>query len=180
MLSEKEKEELLSIARKTLEVYLTERKIPSIETKSENLKQSGGAFVTLHENEALRGCIGVFEAPEPLYQNVQRMAVAAATEDPRFFPVTFEELSGIDIEISVLSPRKPIKDINEIIVGKHGIWVSRGINRGVLLPQVATEQKWNREEFLSHTCMKAGLDQDTWKGGNLNIEIFSAEVFGEK
>lgn len=180
MLSEKEKEELLKIARNTLEIYLKEKRVPQFDVCYEKLLDSGGAFVTLHEGDQLRGCIGLFEAPDPLYQVVQKMAMAAATEDPRFNPVHLSELGQINIEISVLSPRKSIAHLSEIQVGTHGLCVARGFRKGVLLPQVATENHWNREEFLSHTCLKAGLPADAWEKGDLKIEIFCAEVFGEE
>lgn len=180
MLSEKEKEELLKIARRTLESYLKDRSMPSFDSLSENLLTPQGAFVSLHKEDDLRGCIGRFESPDALFKTVQIMAIAAATEDPRFHSVMSEELSEIDIEISALSPRQQVASLDEIEVGKHGIQISKGINRGVLLPQVAVDQKWNREEFLTHTCIKAGLPPDAWTQEDIKIEIFSAEVFSEK
>lgn len=180
MLSEKEKEELLQIARKTLETCLSERKIPDLKPASAKLTEPGGAFVTLHKEGRLRGCIGRFEAPDPLYQTVQKMAVAAATEDPRFPPVQSAEIDGLHIEISALSPRRRIGDINEIKVGEHGLSVEKGFNRGCLLPQVAVEENWSREEFISYTCLKAGLPPDSWKTEGIKIEVFGAEVFGER
>ncbi|MBI2338839.1 MAG: AmmeMemoRadiSam system protein A [Deltaproteobacteria bacterium] len=180
MLSEKEKDEFLQVARKTLEGYLSEGEMPDLRPAGGALTEPGGAFVTLHHRDGrLRGCIGRFEAPDPLYKTVQLMAVAAATEDPRFPPVQSAELSNLHIEISALSPRRPIEDVGEIIVGKHGLSVEKEFNRGCLLPQVATEENWTREEFLSHTCLKAGLPPDSWKKGGMKIEVFEAEVFGE-
>lgn len=180
MLSEKEKEELLSIARRTLELYLRGHKGPYIEPDHSSLKQPRGAFVTLHHHMELRGCIGNMVATHPLYQTVQRMAIAAATEDPRFDPVKPDELSDIIIEISVLTPPFSIKTIQEIQIGSHGLIVTKGGRRGVLLPQVATENNWTPEEFLQHTCQKGGLAPDEWKKGGLQIEAFLAEVFGER
>ena len=180
MVSGKEKEELLIISRRTLEAYLTEGFVPNFDVCSGDLCRPGGAFVTLHENGNLRGCIGLFDTPLPLYVTVQKMAIAAATEDPRFSPLHPMELDGIEIEISVLSARSPIKHFSEIMVGTHGICVSKGYARGVLLPQVAVEQRWNREEFLSHTCLKAGLPAQAWEEGSVQIETFTADVFREK
>ena len=180
MLSEKEKEELLSIARRMLETSLSGEKTPDPKPSSKNLNQPGGAFVTLHKGSHLRGCIGRFGGADPLYHTVGRMALAAATEDPRFPPVLASELKDLRIEISVLSPRQKIGDIREIEVGRHGLCVAKGFLHGVLLPQVATEENWSREEFLSYTCLKAGLPPDSWKKGETKIEVFEAEVFGEK
>lgn len=177
-LSEAERKELLEAARRTLEVYLNDRHTPSIETSSEALLERRGAFVTLHKESQLRGCIGTFEETEPLIDTVQRMAVAAATTDPRFPPVKAEELSSLAIEISALTPLRRASP-EEIEVGVHGIYMTRGFQRGVLLPQVATENRWDRETFLEHTCLKAGLPTNAWKEADTQIEIFSAEVFGE-
>ena len=172
---------LLKIARDTIESYAQGGgKPPLPSSPSSELEARQGAFVTLHQRGRLRGCIGTFLGEGPLVQTVQNMAVAAGWEDPRFGQLSEDELSGIDIEISVLSPLREIKDISEIEVGKHGIYITKGINRGVLLPQVAVEQGWDRDTFLSHTCIKAGLPPETWKGQDLKIEVFSAEVFGEK
>lgn len=180
MLSEKEKESLLKLARKTLEEGIKGEKVLPFFCLSGEMGQPGGAFVTLHKNGQLRGCIGRFNSPDPLYQTVQKMALAAATEDPRFPPVEPFELADLHIEISVLSPRKKINDIREIEVGRHGLSVAKGSCRGVLLPQVAVEENWSREEFLSYTCLKAGLKPDAWRKGDLEIETFTAEVFGER
>jgi AmmeMemoRadiSam system protein A len=139
-----------------------------------------GAFVTLHKKGHRRGCIGNMVGRGPLIETIQEMAISSSTQDPRFHRVTIEEMEEIDIEISVLSPMRRIKDVDEIEVGKHGIIMRRGMYQGVLLPQVATEYGWNRETFLENTCYKAGLPGDAWKDPATVIEIFSAEVFGEK
>lgn len=180
MVSGKEKEELLMIARTTLEAYLKDGFLPHFDTRSGEICRPGGAFVTLHEKGRLRGCIGLFDTPLPLYVTVQKMAIAAATEDPRFEPMHPSEMAGIDIEISVLSARTPVKNFSEIIVGTHGLCVAQGRARGVLLPQVATEQHWSREEFLSHTCEKAGLSPNAWENGGVTVETFTADVFSER
>lgn len=173
---------LLEIARKTLESFVRTGKTPDISVDDPLLKNKEGAFVTLHKQGALRGCIGSIIGDRPLHQTVRDMAVAAASEDPRFRPVTPDELKDIDIEISVLSVPRVIKSADEIVLGKHGVIVSRGFrNRGLFLPQVAVETGWSKEMFLSELCsQKAGLPPDAWKDPNTRLEIFSAEVFGEK
>lgn len=178
-LSQADREELLRIARRTLEVFLESGKTPSIETESDHLLEARGAFVTLHKGAQLRGCIGTFEASDPLLDIVQRMSVAAATKDPRFPTVLEDELSSIWFEISALTPLRQAR-ADEVEVGKHGVYVTRGFSRGVLLPQVATEHSWDRETFLEHTCLKAHLPADAWRDPETTIEIFSAEVFGEQ
>lgn len=175
-----EKSELLQIARHTLESYLRDRIFPSITLRSPKLQENAGVFVTLQKQGELCGCIGHMAADKPLYLAVQEMAIEAATGDPRFPSVTGHEVSEIEIEISVLSSFRVISDPSEIRIGEHGLVVSQGMHRGVLLPQVPVRQGWDREKFLSYTCMKAGLSFDSWRSGNLQIEIFSAEVFGEK
>jgi AmmeMemoRadiSam system protein A len=139
-----------------------------------------GAFVTLKVGGALRGCIGMLTAANPLLETVRQMAVASAFEDPRFPPLGREELPRIRIEISALSPLRRITDVGQIEIGTHGILMRRGYRSGLLLPQVATEQGWDRETFLRHTCRKAGLDGDAWKDPQTEIEIFSAIVFHEE
>lgn len=180
MLSDENQKELLQLARHTLEKYLAGRSTQEIKSENPALQQKTGAFVTLHNHGDLRGCIGYLISEDPLWQTVKRMAVAAATEDTRFDSVTLDELPEIDIEISVLTPFQKIKDLDEIEVGKHGLLITKGRNRGLLLPQVATENNWNREEFLAHTCLKAGLSPEDWMDPQAQIEIFSAQVFGEK
>ncbi len=178
-LGEEEKRELLYIARRSIEEYVRYGKIPDFEVKNERLKQKGGAFVTINKNKELRGCIGNFFSDKPLYKTVIEMAISAATQDPRFMPLSEAELDEIDLEISVLSPLEKIDDPSIIEVGKHGIYIVKGVYRGVLLPQVAIEHGWDRETFLEHTCLKAGLPKDAWKKG-VDIYVFTAQVFSEK
>ncbi len=180
MLSEKEKTTLLTLSRRTLEAHFHGKTILPFFCVSGELGQPRGAFVTLHKQGDLRGCIGRMESPAPLYQTIQQMTIAAAFEDPRFNPVEPDELNFLHIEISVLSPRTVLDDLSKIHVGQHGLSVSKGLNRGVLLPQVAYDHHWDSQTFLSQTCVKAGLPPDAWEKGGLRIEIFSAEVFGEK
>jgi AmmeMemoRadiSam system protein A len=138
----------------------------------------GGAFVTLHQRGDLRGCIGHVEATEPLGPVIVRCAVAACSADPRFPPVRAAELPHIDIELSLLGPLEPVIVIDEIDVGRHGLVVEMDRHRGLLLPQVATEWRWDRETFLTQTCVKAGLTRDAWKKG-ATLWRFEAEVFGD-
>jgi AmmeMemoRadiSam system protein A len=143
------------------------------------LGERRGAFVTLTRGGRLRGCIGFVTAQRPLLETVREAARAAAFHDPRFPPVRASELPEIRLEISVLEPPRPVSDLAEIQVGRHGLIVRRGPRSGLLLPQVAEEYGWDRETFLSHTCAKAGLPEDSWREAGTQLEIFGAEVFGE-
>jgi len=181
-LTKEEKQILLQIARQSIEGHLENKKIPEFENVSLALKQPQGAFVTLTRNHQLRGCIGrIIEEKQPLYQVVSQMAIAAAVDDNRFSPVSLKEMKDIDIEISVLSPMRKIKNpIQEIEIGKHGVIVQQGSRSGVFLPQVATENNWGLEELMGQLCQqKAGLSWDAWKGEDIDIYVFSAEVFSE-
>lgn len=179
-LSESDKRLLLELARNTIKARLMGLNQVDIVPESDVLREPRGAFVTLHKNGQLRGCIGYVEPIKPLYQAVIDMAIAAAFQDPRFPPLKMEEFNDISIEISAMSPLKKIKDISEVQVGVHGILIKRGFYQGLLLPQVATEQGWDRDTFLEHTCYKAGMGPDCWKHPDTEIYIFSAEVFSEE
>ncbi|MFH1208395.1 MAG: AmmeMemoRadiSam system protein B [Candidatus Omnitrophota bacterium] len=180
-MTSQEKEELLKIARTTVESYVQTGKAPEFSPASANLKKPLGAFVTLRENGQLRGCIGRFDPAGPLYLIVQQMAISAASQDPRFKPVNTNELGRLEYEISVLSPLRKIGTADEIELGKHGVQVSKGFHHGVFLPQVAIETGWSKEEFLGELCsQKAGLPRDCWKDPDVNLEVFTAEVFSEK
>jgi len=184
-LTESERNFLLEIARNSIRARLSKGPAPrptaeQIARAGAHLEEPRGCFVTLHRKKQLRGCIGTFSGEGPLWQNVRDMAVQAAFFDPRFSPLRESEIDEIDIEISVLTPLRPIKDVEEIKVGVHGIYITKGQYRGVLLPQVATEQGWDLKTFLEHTCLKAGLPTSAWKDPGATIEIFSADVFGEK
>jgi len=184
-LTQAEKQTLLKIARQSIENEFTKKQKSINEGEiSEQLKQYHGAFVTLNKDGQLRGCMGrIIEEKEPLYQVVAEMAKVAAFEDPRFYPVGKEEIEEIEIEISILSPMKKIIDpFKEIQVGEHGVMVSAlgGQKGGIFLPQVATENNWDLETFMNELCEhKAGLSRDAWKTGDIDIYVFSAEVFGE-
>lgn len=179
MLEESDRLELLKLARTTLETYLSSRTIPQYRTNRPALMAHAGAFVSLHCDGDLRGCIGQLVADQELYRVVQSCAISAATEDTRFRPLTYGELSETEIEISVLTPFRRITDIAEIEVGRHGLLLARGVHRGLLLPQVATQYNWDRETFLTQTCRKAGLPGNAWKDPTVAINIFEAQVFSE-
>lgn len=179
LLTKKEQKDLLKIARDTIVSYVTASTIPSVVPASKGLNLATGCFVTIKQHGQLRGCIGNFVSDQPLYRLVQEMAVSAATRDPRFYPMKPKDLDEFELEISVLSPLELISSVEEIQVGVHGIYLAKNSYRGVLLPQVATEYGWDRETFLKHTCLKAGLPENAWKK-DCEIYIFSALVFGEK
>ena len=181
ILSNQEKENLLHIARTTILEYLEKGKIPAIDKSliTKAMETKCGAFVTLHKNGELRGCIGRFVAEEPLYSIVQKMAVAAATEDSRFTVVKKDEVDEIDLEISVLTPLEKIESIDEIEMGRHGIYIKKGFTSGTFLPQVAVETGWTKEEFLGYCARnKARIGWEGWK--EADIYIFEALIFGEK
>lgn len=178
-LTEKEKEVLLDIVKKTIAGRLNNKNLPKISVDSKTLQEKRGAFVTLKKRGHLRGCIGYIKAVKPLWETVQEMAVAAAFHDPRFPSLKPEEFKDLSLEISVLSPLQRIDDINVIEVGKHGLYIVRGYNSGLLLPQVAIEYGWDRETFLKETCYKAGLPPQAWMDKETEIYIFSADYFGD-
>ena len=181
MLNEEQKKKMLKLARDSIIHYLKERKRLPVKEGDPILNREMGAFVTLHSHGQLRGCIGNLVGKGPFYLTVRDMAVEAATGDPRFRPVTLDEMNDIDIEISALSPMQKIDDPEKIEMGKHGVLVRRGFTSGVYLPQVATEAGWNREQFMNSLCgHKAGMSPDAWKKGECDIFIFTAEVFSEK
>ncbi len=171
---------LLKTARETLEKYLKDRKMPDFDAGSfpKTLNIHAGAFVTLKEHGSLRGCIGRFSSNLPLWRLISELSVSSATEDNRFEPVAASELNKLQIEISVLSPMRKISSPNEIILGKHGIYIKKGYYSGTFLPQVATETGWEVEEFLGHCARdKAGIGWDGWKTAELYT--YEAFVFGE-
>ncbi len=180
-LNEEEKQELLKISRQTLKTFIATNQTPGVEIEHEFLNTPLGAFVTLHKNGALHGCIGRFEPEEPLWQVVQQMTIAAATKDRRFTPVKPNELEAIEIEISVLSPRRRIFDPYNIEVGKHGVSLSRSNRHGVFLPHVATENNWDLNKFMSELCtQKIGLSSSCWQDPTTQIFVFTAQIFAEE
>lgn len=176
-LTEANQRTLLRIARRALDEHVREISAAAPIDVPQALKRPGGAFVTLHRAGELRGCIGHVEASDPLYQTVYECAVSAALHDPRFEPVTAEEVATLHIEISALSPLTGAAP-NDIQIGVHGIMVSLGARRGLLLPQVAAERNWDVARFLEQTCIKAGLAADAWQRG-ARIQTFTAQVFSE-
>ncbi len=181
ILDEKEQRKLLGLARQTIDLYLREEKRPKANYREPRLTRHAGAFVTLHEQGRLRGCIGYIEPVKPLYEAIIDMAINAATRDHRFPRVQHKELDGIEIEISVLSPKKKINDPEqEIKLGEHGVIIEKDGRGGVFLPQVATETGWDLERFMAELCsQKAGLAADAWKKGGCDIYVFTAQVFHE-
>lgn len=179
-LNQEEKKRLLEIARRTIQDHVQGRRPESGQPDLEGLGFKRGAFVTIHRQGALRGCIGNFFSDQPLLNTIEEMAVAASSHDPRFQPVSPAELEALDLEISVLSPLREIQDVDQIKVGEHGIYIISPRGRGVLLPQVAAEYGWDRDTFLDQTCVKAGLEPGCWRDPQTQILIFSAQVFGEK
>jgi AmmeMemoRadiSam system protein B/AmmeMemoRadiSam system protein A len=180
-LNDKDKKELLLIARNTIIEYVKNRKTIEIDEKdlSPTMETNCGAFVTLKKHGDLRGCIGRFDASEPLHKVVQDMAIASSTQDYRFPPVAPDEIPELEIEISVLTPMRRINSIDEIQLGKNGIYIRKGHNSGTFLPQVVTETGWTKEEFLGHCAQdKAGIGWNGWKDAELYV--YEAIVFGEK
>jgi AmmeMemoRadiSam system protein B/AmmeMemoRadiSam system protein A len=171
---------LLGLARSVIERNVGLDPEDLVAPPSPVLEKKRGGFVTLKTKGRLRGCIGYIEAVKPLEETIADMAYSAAFRDGRFNPVTADEIDDIRIEISVLSPIKEIEDPSSIIVGKHGIIITRGGSRGLLLPQVAEEWGWDRDTFLDQTCLKAGLPPGSWRKEGTKIEIFSAEIFSEE
>ncbi|MBI4860399.1 MAG: AmmeMemoRadiSam system protein A [Candidatus Riflebacteria bacterium] len=180
-LNEQDQHGLIRVAKEAVAAAAQGRSAPTIGPLSSRLRACCGAFVTLTVGGELRGCIGHLRTNRPLFQTVQDVARAAALEDPRFPPVTPDELDAIRIEISVLSPLTdlPVDQVGRIQVGVHGLCITKGGHSGLLLPQVATEYGWSAAEFLEQTCYKAGLSKGEWRRG-ARIQIFSAQVFGEE
>jgi uncharacterized protein len=173
-----QKQRLLQVARRSVTEAVQRRAAVDIFSLSEDGMVSSGAFVTLHRLGRLRGCIGQIGKPQPTVPLVAYCARAAALEDPRFRSVEAQELAEIEIELSILSALETISP-ERIEIGKHGLMVTSGALRGVLLPQVAREHGWSAARFLEETCVKAGLDRAAWRGGAARIEAFTAEIFSE-
>jgi AmmeMemoRadiSam system protein A len=180
MLTESEKKFLLRVARTAIEDAVTGTSSAEAERIPPACLRHSGAFVTIHKAGELRGCIGYIEPVKPMVETVREVAEKAALEDYRFQQVAAEEVSQLEIEISVMSPLESMNDPSEIQVGVHGLVIELGPARGLLLPQVATEHGWDRETFLSQTSRKAGLPMNAWKHPDAKIFIFSAEIFNEE
>jgi len=178
-LIEKDQQLLLEIARNAVSAYLAGQSPRLPEIDSGALTEPRGVFVSIHKADALRGCIGNVHPASPLYRTAAECAVGAAVGDPRFVPMMAAELLDVHFEISVLSPMERVLDVRRIEIGTHGLLISKGSARGLLLPQVATTYGWDRELFLQETCRKAGLQSDDWKH-DATIQCFTALVFGER
>jgi len=177
MIEEEEQRRLLMLARRALEARVRGTAPPDVETDASDPRS--GAFVSIFSRGELRGCLGRLTSNLPLPRMVSQLAQAVADSDPRFDKVTPTELTDLGLEISVLTREREIASVEEIEVGRHGLIVEQGPSRGLLLPQVATEFGWDRDTFLDHTCLKAGLAADAWRHG-ARIFVFEAQVFGER
>lgn len=177
MISAEDQRRLLDLARRALEARVRRRPPPSVD-RGGALEWPCGAFVTIHWRGELRGCLGRVDVDAPLGETIAHLAAVVSDSDPRFAPVSSRELADIDVEISVLTPEREVGSIEEIEIGRHGVIVEDGLRRGLLLPQVAAEQGWDRDTFLSYACLKAALPADAWRRG-VRILIFEAQVFGE-
>lgn len=182
MLSHEQRKKLLQIARESIASALDGKNLQFVESDvDETLRRPSGAFVTLSTRDGhLRGCIGSIHPVAPLYRAVCQSALNAAFRDPRFFPVSPEEWKGLELEISVMGPIERVGSFEEIMLGRDGLIISNGPSAGLLLPQVASERGWDRETFLTQTCVKAGLHPSAWRSPDTKIERFSAEVFCEE
>lgn len=170
---------LLRMARASIREAFEGREPPTPEPMLPGFAETRGAFVTIKLDGNLRGCIGHIVSDRPLWETVTRMARAAAFEDPRFPPLSREELDAVTLEISVLTIPERVQDTGDVEVGRDGLIVERGAARGLLLPQVATEWGWDRETFLDQTCIKAGLSAGAWREKDTRVLAFQAEVFAE-
>lgn len=188
IIMDEDDKKLINLARKTIETYLNEGR--EIDVTNEELpaftEKKSGVFTTLKKHGQLRGCIGFPEPVYPLREAIVDSAISAAVKDPRFPPVTLEELSDIDLELTILSPPKKITVSNHdeylqhIKIGRDGLIISKGPFRGLLLPQVPVEWGWDVLTFLQHTCQKAGLPPDAWKQPDTEIYKFEGRVIHEK
>jgi AmmeMemoRadiSam system protein A len=167
---------LIAIAQRAIATAIFDGLLLDLPPYSSALSEPRGAFVTLYRSNRLRGCVGQVESPGPLAETVARSAINAALHDPRFSPVTSEEVTTLDIELSVLSSLQPIA-ADAIIAGEHGLMVVRDRNKGLLLPKVAAERQWSAQRFLEETCVKAGLSRDAWRDPGTQVLGFTAEVF---
>lgn len=186
MLTNEEGNFLVKLARKSIETYLNDKKILDVpENTPDTLKEEMGVFVTLDHDGLLRGCIGYPEPIKPLVNALIEVAISAAVQDPRFPPVTSIELNELHLEVSVLTKPRLI-EVDEssmypenIKIGEDGLIVESDFNRGLLLPQVAVEWKWDEKDFLTNTCIKAGLNPDCWLDQNVKIHKFQSQIFKE-
>jgi AmmeMemoRadiSam system protein A len=169
---------LLDLARRAISSAVIENQLLDLPAYAISLTEPAGAFVTLHRGGQLRGCVGQVESPDPLLETIARTAINAALHDPRFPAVAADEVGSLEIEISVLAAPAPIAP-DAILLGHHGLLIVNGENRGLLLPQVATERRWSSQRFLEETCAKAGLPRDAWRESSTRVLAFTAEVFSD-
>lgn len=174
-----EKRTLLELARATITAKANGEALPAPPPSTPALAETRGAFVTLHSNGRLRGCIGYIEGVRPLAEAIVDNALSAAFRDPRFEPVVADEVAGLEIEISALTPLRAVGSWRDIQVPRHGVALTRGPRKAVFLPQVAAEEGWDRDTMLAHLAMKAGLPPDAWREGAA-FQVFEADVFSEK
>lgn len=179
MLSKTAAAALFDIARDAIRHAVHHQSYTPAPREEKSLNERSGCFVTIKQHQKLRGCIGNFQSRRPLYQEVAEMAVAAATQDPRFAPLSATEFEEIELEITILSSLERISDPAEITIGVHGIYLENGFHRGVLLPQVATDHHWDVLTFLKQTCVKAGLSEDQWQSPQTEIYRFSGQILSE-
>jgi len=177
-LSESDRRTALQLARTVVVEAVSHRQLPEVFPREGIFAERRGVFVTLHVRNRLQGCIGVIEANEPLGEAIVHCAASAALEDPRFAPMRTDQLGELSIEISLLSPMEPIA-AESIEIGYHGLFLRLHAQRGLLLPQVATEHRLTREEFLEETCRKAGLSREAWRDPEARLFGFTCEVFSE-
>jgi len=177
MTSEADRNRIIDLARRTILAAASGEKLPEVPDE-EVFRRGGGAFVTIKKNGALRGCIGNFIGTGSLGKTIIEMAASAAIHDPRFSPVESDEVDDLEVDISLLSPMIPAEP-EDVVPGEHGVYIKFGFSSGTLLPQVATEAGWDRDTFLTHTCLKAGLPPDCWKRDGVQIFTYTAEVFCE-
>jgi uncharacterized protein len=177
-LARAERAALLGIAKAAVRERVAGGPAPAL-PQAGPLAEARGAFVTLTVKGELRGCVGTFTPQGSLAATVARMAASAAAEDPRFAPLEAAELDDVDVHVSALDPRRPMRDASELVVGRDGVVVQLGWHRGALLPRVAREEGWDAVTFLERTCLKAGLPPHAWRDPAATVELFSAEEFGE-
>lgn len=179
-LSREEKDLLLKVSRHTLINYLSGSKPPDFKTKLKGLLINRPAFVTLRNKKTneLRGCRGEIQAKQPLIESVMKMTITSATNDPRFLPVTLDEIPQLKIEINALTPMYAIKSEN-VVIGKHGLMIVADFNAGLLLPQVPVTYNWTSEQYLQELCYKAGLPKNSWQKENIELYAFESEEFAE-
>lgn len=177
-LSEADRRAALELARTAVVVAVSHRKLPDLIPREGIFTERCGVFVTLHVRRRLQGCIGVTEASEPLGEAIVRCAISAALEDQRFAPMRQDQLEDLSIEISLLSPLEPIAP-ESIEIGRHGLFIHLHAHRGLLLPQVAIEHRFTREQFLEETCRKAGLRREAWRDAEARLFGFTCDVFSE-